>query len=78
MLFRSASALGGWSIALIGYVEGAAVQTAEVNNGIYTIATLVPAILYAIVGLSLIFIYTLNKKKVLENVEILKARKGEI
>jgi len=72
-----ASALGGWSIALIGYVEGAAVQTAAVNNGIYTIATLVPAVLYAIVGLSLIFIYTLDKKKVLENVEILKARKGE-
>ena len=72
-----ASALGGWSIAIIGYVEGAAVQTAKVNNGIYTIATLVPAILYAIVGLSLVFIYTLDKKKVLENVAILKARKGE-
>ena len=52
-------------------------QTIAVNNGIYTIATLVPAILYGIVGLSLIFIYTLDKKKVLENVEILKSRKGE-
>lgn len=71
-----ASALGGWSIALIGYVEGAASQTAAVNNGIYTIATLIPAILYAIVGIALIFVYNLNKAKVLENVEILKKRKA--
>ena len=73
-----ASALGGYSIALIGYVEGAASQTAAVNNGIYTIATLVPAILYALVGIALVFVYNLNKAKVLENVEILKSRKGEV
>ena len=72
-----ASALGGWSIAMIGYVEGAASQTMAVNNGIYTIATLIPAVLYVIVGLSLVFIYNLDKKKVLENVEILKARKAK-
>ena len=72
-----ASALGGWSIAMIGYVEGAASQTMAVNNGIYTIATLIPAVLYVIVGLSLVFIYNLDKKKVLENIEILKARKAK-
>ena len=71
-----ASALGGWSIALIGYVEGAASQTAAVNNGIYTIATLIPAILYAVVGIALVFVYNLNKAKVLENIEILRARKA--
>ena len=71
-----ASALGGYSIALIGYVEGAASQSAAVNNGIYTIATLIPAILYAVVGIALIFVYNLNKTKVLENVEILKTRKA--
>ena len=73
-----ASALGGWSIALIGYVEGAASQTEAVNNGIYTIATLVPAILYALVGVALVFVYNLSKAKVLENVKILKSRKGEV
>ena len=73
-----ASALGGWSLALIGYVEGSTVaQAPEVLNGIYNIATAVPAILYLIVALTLIFIYPLSKKKVLENTEILKARKGE-
>ena len=71
-----ASALGGWSLAWIGYVEGAAKQTDAVNDGIYNIATLVPAILYIIVGLVLAFVYTLDKKKVLENVEILKSRKN--
>ena len=70
-----ASAMGGWSLALIGYVEGATKQTDTVNNGIYNIATLVPAILYIVVGLVLAFVYTLSKKKVLENVETLKERK---
>ena len=71
-----ASAMGAWALALIGYVEGAAKQTEAVNNGIYNIATLVPAILYIIVGVVLAFVYTLDKKKVLENVETLKARKN--
>ena len=71
-----ASAMGGWSLAAIGYVEGAAKQTESVNNGIYNIATVVPAILYIVVGVVLTFVYTLNKKKVLENVETLKARKN--
>ena len=71
-----ASAMGGWSLALIGYVEGAAKQTEAVNNGIYNIATLIPAILYIVVGVVLAFVYTLNKKKVLENAAILKARRN--
>ena len=71
-----ASAMGGWSLALIGYVEGAAKQTEAVNNGIYNIATLIPAILYIIVGIVLAFVYTLNREKVLENAEILKTRRN--
>lgn len=73
-----ASALGGWSLALIGYVEGSQTgQTEAVMNGIYNIATIVPAILYIIVGVTLVFLYPLSKKKVLENISVLKARKGE-
>ena len=71
-----ASAMGGWSLALIGYVEGVAKQTEAVNNGIYNIATLIPAILYIVVGVVLAFVYTLNKKKVLENAASLKARRN--
>ena len=72
-----ASALGGWSLALIGYVEGSDVaQSESVVKGIYNIATGSPAILYAIVALVLIFVYPLGKNKVLENAEILKERKA--
>ena len=71
-----ASALAGWSLGWIGYVEGAAVQSEEVCNSIYSIATLCPAILYLVVGLALAFIYTLDKKKVAENTEILKERRN--
>lgn len=73
-----ASALGGWSLAFIGYEEGSKTgQTQSVLNGIYNIATIVPAILYIIVFVCLFFIYPLNKKKVNENIAILKSRKGE-
>ncbi len=72
-----ASALGGWSLAWIGYAEGSlSGQTEEVCRGIYNIATLCPTVLYLIVGLCLIFIYPLGKKKVAENIAILKARKS--
>ncbi len=73
-----ASALGGWSLALIGYAEGSVTgQSEAVVNGIYNIATAVPTILYLLVGLCLIFIYPLGKVKVAENIAILKSRKGE-
>lgn len=73
-----ASALGGWSLGWIGYVEGSlSGQTEAVRNGIYNIATLVPTILYLVVGICLIIIYPLSKKKVNENAAILKAKRGE-
>ena len=74
-----ASALGGWSLAWIGYAEGSVTgQTQDVLKGIYSIATVVPAALYIIVGVVLAFVYPLTKKKVLENAAVLKTRKGEV
>lgn len=73
-----ASALGGWSLGWIGYVEGSlSGQTEAVRNGIYNIATLVPMLLYLAVGICLFIIYPLSKKKVNENTAILKSRRGE-
>ena len=73
-----ASALGGWSLGWIGYVEGSLAGQAEtVKLGIYNIATLVPMILYLTVGFCLVVIYPLSKKKVNENTTTLKARRGE-
>lgn len=73
-----ASALGGWSLGWIGYVEGSlSGQTEVVRNGIYNIATLVPMTLYLAVGICLIVIYPLSKKKVAANADILKLKRGE-
>lgn len=73
-----ASALGGWALGWIGYAEGSlSGQTQAVKEGIYNIATLVPMLLYLAVGICLIVIYPLSKKKVNENAATLKQRRGE-
>ena len=76
-----ASALGGWALGWIGYQtyeEGAWIaQTQAVKDGIYNIATLVPMILYILVGVCLLVIYPLSKKKVNENAIALKEKRGE-
>lgn len=72
-----AGGLGGFALGLVGYNSDVQVQTAAVANGIYNIATVVPGILYIIVGLALIFIYPLNRKKVENNIAVLKKRRHE-
>ena len=69
-----AGGLGGWALSFIGFNESLPVQSAEVANGIYTVSTLIPALLYSGVVMSLAFIYPLNKKRVEQNVQILKER----
>ena len=69
-----AGGLGGWTLSWIGFDSSVQVQSEAVANGIYTIATLIPAILYATVALSLAFIYPLNKHRVAENISVLKER----
>ncbi len=73
-----ASGLGGWSLAFIGYVEGlGTTQSVSVKNGIYNIATVVPAVLYLIVTFCLVFLYPLSKQRVQENIKALKIKHGE-
>ena len=67
-----AGGLGGWALGWIGFDSGKQVQTEQVANGIYTLSTLIPAILYLAVGLSLLFLYPLNKRRVEENIRSLK------
>ena len=69
-----AGGLGGWTLGWIGFDSSQQVQTESVTQGIYTIATLIPAILYFGVGLTLLLIYPLNKKQVENNVNKLKSR----
>lgn len=70
-----AGGIGGWALEFIGYESAATVQQAGVLNGLYTTATLIPAIGFLVVALLLWFVYPLNKKKVEENVSILSARR---
>lgn len=70
-----AGGLGGFALAVIGYNEELQVQTEDVVQGIYNIATLIPAILYTLVAISLLFVYPLSKRNVEENIAVLKKRR---
>ena len=67
--------LGGFALSFVGYVEGASVQTAAVNLGIYKIACFLPGITMLIAGIVLLFFYPLSRDKVKENSLILAERK---
>ncbi len=74
-----AGGLGGWTLSRIGYQSSVAgetvVQTQQVLNNIYSVATIVPAICYLAVSLILIFLYPLSRKKVVENSRILREKR---
>lgn len=69
--------ISGWALGWIGYVSGTdAVQQSESTlNGIYTLATLVPAIFLALSAVVLAFWYPLSRRRVEENVAILEKRR---
>ena len=62
---------------MTGFDESVQVQTKEVVDGIYNVATLYPGILYMAVGLTLMFVYPLSKRKVNENVVALKEKRSK-
>ena len=73
----AAGGLGGFALAMTGFDESVQVQTKEVVDGIYNVATLYPGILYVAVGLTLMFVYPLSKRKVNENVVALKEKRSK-
>lgn len=76
-----AAGLAGWLLEMIGYnskaLEQGVAQTPEVLDGIFNIATLVPALGFLLLGLVLWFWYPLHKKQVDANIATLKAKRGE-
>jgi GPH family glycoside/pentoside/hexuronide:cation symporter len=72
----AAGGLGGYALAIIGFDSTATTQSADTVQGIYTVATLVPGLLYAGAALLLLLAYPLNRHRVQHNTEILLARRG--
>ncbi len=72
-----AGGLSGFALQLIGYQSAAAAQSASVVEGVYNIATLVPAASFICVACALIFIYPLDKKTVEKNLEILAQKRNQ-
>ena len=70
-----AGGFGAFALAMVGYDSSVQIQTEAVTNGIYNVATLLPGLLYIGVGLCLIFVYPLSKKRVDENVAVLKQKR---
>ena len=71
-----AGGIGGFAIAAVGYDAALEVQTDTALNGIHTLATLVPAVVYLTVVLILLFFYPLNKKRLAEMQEELAAKRA--
>ena len=68
-----AGGLVEWALGWIGDQPGGVEQSQSVLDGIYTLGTLVPALLLVSL-LALVFWYPLTKKRVDENVAILEER----
>lgn len=72
-----AGGLGGFALTAIGYdvtVKGA--QAPAVTDKLYTVTTLSQGTAFIIVGLILLFVYPLSKKKIEENGKVLKERRA--
>ena len=73
-----AGELAGLSLDWIGYRSGStAVQSEVTKQGLYNIATLVPALFFFLTFLCIVTIYPLSRDRVIYNVEVLRIkRKG--
>ncbi|SHE23896.1 MFS transporter [Actinomyces glycerinitolerans] len=69
-----AGGLGGYALGWVGFNADTTQQSESTVNGIYMFATLVPGILYVLVGLFILLVYPLSKRRVEENAAILQAR----
>ena len=73
----AAAGVSGWLLTAIGYVPGSVSgQTPQVLGGIFAIATLVPAVGFALLAAILWWWYPLRKHRVEENVARLKEKRA--
>lgn len=74
-----AGAIGGFMLAIIGYQSsstGGVTQNSVVQENIYTMANLLPALCLFLAALILIYLYPLNRKQTLEMEETLNKFNG--
>lgn len=72
----AAGGLGGYALAIIGFDSTATTQSADTVQGIYTVATLVPGLLYAGAVLIVLLAYPLSRRRVEENTQTLLTRRA--
>lgn len=70
-----AGGLGGFALSAIGYDSLAAAQTDAVRAGIYGLATLFPAVIYAVTSAVFVVLYPLSKRRIEENSKELNRRR---
>ncbi len=61
-----AGGVGGFALGAVGYNSALEVQSSQTLDGIYSLATLVPGIMYVLILLIMVFLYPLNKKRTLQ------------
>ncbi|WP_404331701.1 MFS transporter [Mesobacillus maritimus] len=61
-----AGGLGGALIGFVGYNAAIGQQTQETLNGIHTLGTLLPAVIFLLIFLIIVFLYPLNKQRTLQ------------
>ena len=73
-----AGGLGGFAISAVGYNSALKVQSQETLDGIYSLGTLVPGIIYLIIAIILIFLYPLTKQRLTQlTVELSEKRRAK-
>lgn len=72
-----AGGLGGVLIGMVGYNQLVDVQTQETINGIHTLGTLLPGVIYLVIFLMIVFFYPLNKKRTLQLAADLSNKRNE-
>jgi len=58
-----AGGIGGAAIAAVGYNPNLQAQAQSTLDGIHTLGTLIPAIVFAVIFLMILFLYPLNKQR---------------
>lgn len=63
----AAGGLGGWALGWVGFQAGASQQAQSTVDGIFNLGTLVPGLLYVVVGVFLLLAYPLSRSRVEAN-----------